>query len=156
MIPPLPEPLHTAWTATRYMFAARGVLFEARIGQVSASISKFLTEHNATAGIFLSAFNPGLPAAGTVSDEMYPLLQPEENAALLEQLWSLLGTSGVRWFPHVGLPDSTDWPPEEGAFILEEAGFDPQRLARSFRQRAYVRVARNQPATLELVAPATA
>ncbi|WP_408606054.1 hypothetical protein [Elstera litoralis] len=67
----------------------------------------------------------------------------------------MLGTSGARWFPHVGLPDSSDWPPEEGAFILEDPGFDPQRLARSFRQRAYIRVARNQPATLELVVPAT-
>ena len=154
MLPPLPEPLQTAWTATRYMFAARGVLFEARIGQVSASISKFLTEQNAPTGIFLSAFNPGLPAPGEAPSEMYPLLKPEENAALLEHLWGLLGTSGARWFPHVGLPDSSDWPPEEGAFILEDPGFDPQRLARSFRQRAYIRVARNQPATLELVSPA--
>lgn len=154
MLPTLPEPVQAAWNATRYMFAARGVLYEARIGHVSAAISRFLTEHNANAGIFMSAFNPGLPRPGEAPTEMYPLLQPEENAALLEHLWGLLGTSGVRWFPHVGLPDSTDWPPEEGAFILEDPGFDPQRLARSFRQRAYVRVARNQPATLELVTPA--
>ncbi|KJV11046.1 hypothetical protein VZ95_01010 [Elstera litoralis] len=79
MATPLPEPLHAAWTATRYMFAARGVLYEARIGQVSAAISKFLTEQNAPAGIFLSAFNPGLPASGEALTEMYPLLKPEEK-----------------------------------------------------------------------------
>ncbi len=150
-VDPLPPELRAAWMATRYTFAARGVMYEARIGQVSPSVSRFLTEWNASAGIFLSAFNPGLAAAGEAPTPDYPLLKPEENAALLERLWALLGTSGVRWFPHVGVPDRSDWPSEQGAFILEEPGFDPFRLARSSRQRGFVRVARNQPATLEIV-----
>ncbi len=151
MEPPLPDALRAAWIATRYMFAARGALYEARIGQISPSISRFLTEQGADSGVFLSAFNPGLPTPGAAVADAYPQLSPGENAARLEQLWGQLGEAGVRWFPHVGLPDSPDWPPEEGAFILEEIGFHTLPLARRLGQRAFVRVARNQPATLELV-----
>lgn len=151
MLPPLPDPLRDAWSATRYMFAARGALYEARVGQISPAISRFLTEQSVEAGVFLSAFNPGLPAPGDAMTEMYPQLTPTENAARLEMLWGELGQRGGRWFPHVGLPDDPAWPPEEGAFILEDANTDILGLARHLRQRAYTRIVRNQPATLELV-----
>lgn len=149
----LPDPLREAWTATRYMFAARGALYQARIGEISPAISRFLTEQAVESGVFLSAFNPGLPEPGGVMTEIYPQLTPTENAARLEMLWGELGQRGSRWFPHVGLPDDPVWPPEEGAFILEDAGIDTLGLARRLRQRAFIRIIRNQPATLECVSP---
>lgn len=104
MLPPLPDPLREAWSATRYMFAARGALYEARVGQISPAISRFLTEQAVESGVFLSAFNPGLPAPGEAMTEMYPQLTPTENAARLEMLWGELGSGAAVGSPMSACP----------------------------------------------------
>ncbi len=101
--------LHRAYLATRYriLTAEADRPLDMRIGEHNARLDQTLHQHKVQQGAFLTACNPySQPLDG------------HENQARMEALRCALSIEGWRWWPGLGIPEASDWSPEDSVFVL--------------------------------------
>src|SRR5687768_6204734 len=100
--------LDERYRATTYrVFLVAGPPIDLRVGERSAELDLFLTQHNLTTWAFLSACNPrSRPLAAA------------ENEARHAKLLKTVTDFGWRYLQGVGIPARADWQPEASVIVL--------------------------------------
>lgn len=132
----LDDALYQAYRATDYRVHAPSP-FTLRIGARSVDCDALLSARGTDGAAFLTAWNP---FSQPVPDA--------ENRAAQARLAADLDMVCTTIFPGEGKGEIGDWPPEPSLFALGITEADATRLARAYRQNAYVWIARGQPARL--------
>ena len=99
------EELLNAYKTTTYSVPGLGL--NIRVGEYDKVLQKTLKQHNLTTWAFITAWNP----------ESRQLSLPDNrdrNQALLTQLKS----EGFAIYEGIGIPDISDWTPEESLFVM--------------------------------------
>ncbi|HVJ53234.1 MAG TPA: DUF3293 domain-containing protein [Aliidongia sp.] len=131
--------LRHAYLATRYLFADGDREVAVRIGQASPELDALLARHGAAGAAFITAWNPGSRAS-----------DPAENLAAAERLQATVDALGLVALAHRGVPDETEWVPEEGLLVLDIGATAAVAIAEAFGQNAIVHIAPGGAAELVL------
>lgn len=125
---PLRAQLLAAYHATTYRIIDRaGNALDTRIGRTDPAVDALLPGHAAGRAIFVTAHNP-----------QSQRLSHANNTARHTRLAYWLGYFDARCLHAIALPDSNDWPPEPGFFVIGPGHALGRRIASLARQAAWV------------------
>jgi hypothetical protein len=127
-----------AFRATVYrVFIPEQAPIDIRIGEGAELLDAILERHGAHEWAFITAWNPGSRP-----------LTAEENDARQAELLTTLRQRGLPWFDGSGIPDRSDWQPEESVLVLDITTNEAVDLGTRFGQLAVVVGQRGGPAEL--------
>jgi hypothetical protein len=112
---------------------------EAVIGRSSDQIDQLLADHDATSGVFITAWNP----RSEITDA-------EQNRQANRRMRAELVDAGMIPLPHRGVGVDPSWEPEEGFFVVGMTEDDAVPVAEAYGQFGFVVVPRGDVARLVL------
>ena len=113
--------------------------FKLRVGAASTECDALMLAQGVISAAYLTAWNPHSSLVSEV-----------ENIAAQDRLRQELSTAGFAALDGEGVGHTGDWPPEPSLLVLGIPRNEATRLARKYRQNAFLWIARGQATELVL------
>jgi len=135
---PIDRELDLAYRATTYRVYgdAGNTPIDIRIGEVTFRLDALLGDHSHT-WAFVTACNP-----------RSHFLSADQNDTRHAELMRMVHARGWRSYQGVGLPDNTEWQPEQSLLVVDISREDAVEIGTRFGQNAIVAGQSGRPAEL--------
>ncbi len=110
-----------------------------RVDEKNPDLDKLLDDHNTRIAVFITAHNP-----------KSQVLSPVENDIAQNKLLEELKNRELCWLAGEGVDPEGNWTPETSVLVFGMDRDTGTKLARQFRQHAYIWIQRGQPPHLVL------